>query len=212
MTPLFVQLAQTVAGNVITIIALGLAAAIIGYLVAWYYAKSVYTPVIKKLETEKSDLLGEVSKLEGDIRSLKAESDKLNSKLSKLEEELAKKGKELEELSEKRLAVGKYVVSVAKNGNFYFNLKATNGQTILSSEMYTTKAACINGIESIQRNCNEDARYDRLESSDNKPYFNLKASNGQIIGTSERYESGANMEKGIASVKRNGISKTIIEE
>ena len=115
-------------------------------------------------------------------------------------------------MSEKRIAVGRYVVNVAKNGNYYFNLKATNGQTILSSEMYTTKQACMNGIESVQRNCNEDGRYDRLQSNSNKPYFNLKASNGQIIGTSEMYESETNMEKGIASVKRNGSTKNIVEE
>jgi uncharacterized protein YegP (UPF0339 family)/cell division protein FtsB len=212
MTPLFVQLAQTVTGNVITIVALELAAAVLGYIVAWYYAKSVYTPVIKGLETEKSDLTSQVSKLEENIKSLKAESETLNGKITKLEETLANKGKELEELSEKRLAVGKYVVSAAKNGNYHFNLKATNGQVILSSEMYSTKAACMNGIESVQNNCNEDVRYDRLQSSNDKSYFNLKASNGQIIGTSEMYESEANMEKGIASVKRNGISKDIVEE
>jgi uncharacterized protein len=93
-----------------------------------------------------------------------------------------------------------------------FNLKATNGQTILTSEMYSSKAACTNGIESVVNSCEDDTKYDRKRSSNDKPYFNLKASNGQVIGTSEMYESEAGMETGIASVKRNGISTNIVEE
>ena len=66
-----------------------------------------------------------------------------------------------------------------------FNLKATNGQVILASEGYATKAACENGIESVRKNAQVDARFDRLEAKNGKPYFNLKATNGQIIGNSE---------------------------
>jgi uncharacterized protein YegP (UPF0339 family) len=82
-------------------------------------------------------------------------------------------------------------------------MKATNGQVILTSEGYSNKAACVNGIESVMKNATDDARYDRKTSSNGKDYFNLKAGNGQIIGTSEMYESKAAMENGIASVKKN---------
>ena len=48
--------------------------------------------------------------------------------------------------------MGKFVITVRKNGEFQFNLKATNGQVILTSEGYTTKAACLSGIESVKKN------------------------------------------------------------
>lgn len=99
--------------------------------------------------------------------------------------------------------MGKFVITKRNNGEFQFNLKAGNGQTILASEGYTTKAACTNGIESVKTNSQDDGRFDRKESSNGKPYFNLKASNGQIIGTSEMYESVASRENGIESVKKN---------
>lgn len=99
--------------------------------------------------------------------------------------------------------MGKFVITKRANGEFQFNLKAGNGQTILTSEGYTTKAAATNGIESVQKNSQDDSRFDRKESSNGKPYFNLKASNGQIIGSSEMYESVAARENGIESVKKN---------
>lgn len=99
--------------------------------------------------------------------------------------------------------MGKFEITKRKNGEFQFNLKASNGQVILSSEGYTTKENCKNGIESVKKNSTVDARYDRLVSKNEKPYFNLKATNGQIIGTSELYESVASRENGIDSVKKN---------
>jgi uncharacterized protein YegP (UPF0339 family) len=99
--------------------------------------------------------------------------------------------------------MGTFVISKRTNGEFQFRLKAGNGQEILASEGYTTKAACLNGVESVKKNSQEDARFDRLESKNGKFYFNLKATNGQIIGTSEMYESKASMENGIASVAKN---------
>ncbi|NDW08383.1 YegP family protein [Dysgonomonas sp. 520] len=99
--------------------------------------------------------------------------------------------------------MGKFEISLRKNGEFQFNLKATNGQVILSSEGYTTKANCKNGIESVKKNGPIDERYERKESKNGKWYFNLKATNGQIIGTSEMYESVAGRDNGIESVKKN---------
>lgn len=108
--------------------------------------------------------------------------------------------------------MGKFVISKRKNGEFQFNLKAGNGQVILASEGYKTKAACNNGIESVRKNAVEDKRYDRLEAKNGKPYFNLKATNGQIIGSSEMYESEASRENGIASVKKNAPDATVADE
>jgi uncharacterized protein YegP (UPF0339 family) len=105
--------------------------------------------------------------------------------------------------------MGKFEITTRKNGEVQFNLKAGNGQTILSSEGYTTMAACKNGIESVRKNSQDDKRFDRLEAKNGKPYFNLKAGNGQIIGNSEMYESVAARENGIESVKKNAPDATI---
>ncbi|KIO54780.1 YegP family protein [Flavobacterium hibernum] len=104
--------------------------------------------------------------------------------------------------------MGKFVITKRTNGEFQFNLKAGNGQTILTSEGYTTKAACTNGIESVKTNSQDDGRFDRKEAKNGKPYFNLKAGNGQIIGSSEMYESVSARENGIESVKKNAPEAT----
>jgi peptidoglycan hydrolase CwlO-like protein len=101
MTQLFIILAHSVAGAVITIIALLLVAAIIGYLTAWFYAKSVYTPIIKGLEAEKEDLLKQVAGLKDDVSRLNKKVEDLNGKISNLEAEAAKKEKEIKELKSK---------------------------------------------------------------------------------------------------------------
>lgn len=95
------------------------------------------------------------------------------------------------------------MISTRKNGEFQFNLKAGNGEVILTSEGYTAKASCLNGIESVKKNSTDDNRYDRKEAKNGKFFFNLKAGNGQIIGSSEMYESASGRDKGIESVKRN---------
>ena len=106
---------------------------------------------------------------------------------------------------------GWYEVSKSSNGQFRFVLKAANAETILTSELYSTRAGADGGIASVQANSPLDERYDRKEAKDGKPYFNLKAANHQIIGTSEQYSSEAAREKGIASVKHNGPT-TVVKE
>lgn len=107
--------------------------------------------------------------------------------------------------------MGKFVISTRKNGEFQFNLKAGNGQTILASEGYSTKAACENGIESVRKNSQEESRFEKLEAKSGQPYFNLKAGNGQVIGNSEMYESEASRDNGIASVMKNAPEATVEE-
>lgn len=99
--------------------------------------------------------------------------------------------------------MGKFVITKRANGEFQFNLKAGNGQVILASEGYTTKAACENGVESVRKNSQDEARFERLTSKNDKYYFLLKATNGQAIGSSEMYESVASRDNGIESVKKN---------
>lgn len=99
--------------------------------------------------------------------------------------------------------MGKFVIKKRTNGEFQFDLKAGNGQIILTSEGYSTKANCQNGIESVKKNSQEELRFDKKMSKNDKYYFNLKATNGQVIGTSEMYESEAGRDNGIASVQKN---------
>jgi peptidoglycan hydrolase CwlO-like protein len=117
MKTLFILLAQSVTGAVITIVALLLVAAIIGYLTAWFYAKSVYTPIIKDLEAEKADLIKQVAGLKDDISKLNVKVDKLNEKIGQLEEEVAKKAKEITAREKEIAARDKEIQSLKKPGN-----------------------------------------------------------------------------------------------
>lgn len=99
--------------------------------------------------------------------------------------------------------MAKFEITKRTNGEFQFNLKAGNGQVILTSEGYTTKTACENGIQSVKNNAPTDSRYERKTSSNDKFFFNLKATNGQIIGTSQMYTTEQGRENGIDSVKTN---------
>lgn len=106
----------------------------------------------------------------------------------------------------------RYQITKDKKGEHRFNLTAKNGQVVLSSEGYSARAGCLSGIESVRKNCGDDGNYDRKTSSDDKHFFNLLAGNKKVIGTSQRYASKANMEKGIESVKNNGASAEVHDE
>jgi uncharacterized protein YegP (UPF0339 family) len=105
---------------------------------------------------------------------------------------------------------GWFELKKSSNGQqFHFSLKAGNGEAILKSEMYESKAAAENGIESVQKNSGLDERYEKKTSTSGKPYFVLKAGNHQVIGSSEMYESESGCDNGIESVKKNGSTETI---
>ena len=104
---------------------------------------------------------------------------------------------------------GCFELKLAKNGEFFFNLLAANGQNILKSEMYSSKSAAMNGIASVQNNCAEDGQYECKESTNGKAYFVLKAKNHQVIGQSQMYESDSGCTNGIDSCKSNGTSENI---
>lgn len=99
--------------------------------------------------------------------------------------------------------MGRFVLSSRANGRFQFNLLADNHEVILTSQGYSTRSACEKGIASVRKHALEDRYFERNRSTDSKYYFNLKSSNGKVIGTSEMYESTFGMETGIESVKRN---------
>jgi uncharacterized protein len=106
---------------------------------------------------------------------------------------------------------GKFEIKKSASGKFHFNLKAGNGQIILSGEMYDTKAAAENGIESVKKNAPEAGRFEKRTSSQGDSYFVLKAGNGQEIGRSEMYSSDAACDNGIESVQNNAPDAEVIE-
>ena len=122
--------------------------------------------------------------------------------------------------------MGKFVIRTVNSG-IKFDLKATNGQVILTSEVYTTKAACRNGVESIMKNAPvanvEDQTVEGFETMTHPKFemyqdkagefrFRLKARNGEIIGVSEGYTTKANCVNGVESVKKNAAEAEIVEE
>ena len=118
---------------------------------------------------------------------------------------------------------GKFVITTAKNGEFTFNLKASNGEVILTaSETYTTMSACENGIASVKKNSSaniEDQtrsetqkhpKYELYKDKAGEYRFRLKAANGEIIGKSEGYKAKASAKKGIASIAKNAPDAPIV--
>lgn len=108
--------------------------------------------------------------------------------------------------------MSKFIVTKSSNGEHRFKLNASNGETILVSEGYSSKAACTNGIDSVKTNASHDERYEKKISTNSKYYFNLKSTNGQVIGTSQMYESSSGRDNGIISVKNNAPTATIDDQ
>ncbi|WAT02943.1 YegP family protein [Rouxiella chamberiensis] len=107
------------------------------------------------------------------------------------------------------MATGHFDLKKAKNGQFHFTLKAGNGEVILGSEMYASKASAENGITSVQNNATDEGQYEMKAGKDGQHYFVLKAKNHQVIGVSEMYTTASSAQKGMQSVVKNGSSKDI---
>ena len=106
---------------------------------------------------------------------------------------------------------GKFELKKTESGKFMFNLKAGNGQIILVSQMYESKASAENGIESVRKNSADDARFERKVAKNGEPFFSLTATNGQNIGKSETYSSESAMENGVQSVKTNAPDAEVVD-
>lgn len=121
--------------------------------------------------------------------------------------------------------MSKFVIREVPSG-IKFDLKAANGQTIATSEVYTAKNVCLKGIQSVRKNAPaakwEDQTQEGFRSVTNPKFemyrdkagefrFRLKARNGEIIATSEGYSSKAACENGIESVRKNAPIAEIVE-
>ena len=107
---------------------------------------------------------------------------------------------------------GKFVMAKTNNGYLVVNLKAGNGEVILTSEFYKAKASALTGIESARKNALEDTQFERRTSKADEPFFVLKAGNGEVLGRSEMYSSVAAMENGIASVMKNAPDAALVDD
>ena len=108
--------------------------------------------------------------------------------------------------------VGKFHLKKSSDGQFRFVLKAPNGETILTSELYRAKPSALNGIESVKKNAPFDERYERKVDKAGHARFVLKAANHEVIGSSESYNSEAARDAGIESVKANAPAAPIEDE
>ena len=97
---------------------------------------------------------------------------------------------------------GKFECFKDKKGEIRFRLKAGNGEVILSSEGYKGKASCDNGIESVRKNSAIEDRFEKTTTGSGKFRFSLKASNGQVIGTSQNYKTESGRDNGIKPASR----------
>ena len=122
--------------------------------------------------------------------------------------------------------MGKFVIKGVKSG-VKFDLKAGNGEVILTSEVYNSLASCKSGIASVQKNAPiaavEDQTAENFEKQKNPKFeiytdkagefrFRLKARNGQIIGVSEGYKKMASCANGVDSVRKNAAESKVEDE
>ena len=105
---------------------------------------------------------------------------------------------------------GKFEIYKDRAGKHRFRLKATNGEIILASQGYTSIAAAKNGVESVRRISQDNARFERKEGN-GKYRFNLRATNGQVVGTSESYNTKRAREIGVRSVASNAPNAKVID-
>ena len=88
--------------------------------------------------------------------------------------------------------------------SFMFNLTASNGRVILSSEPYTSKSGALHGIEAVRKNSSDGEHYEKKTSPKGKYFFTLMAGNNQVIGSSDMYESETGRDQDIGVVMVDG--------
>lgn len=101
------------------------------------------------------------------------------------------------------------VYQSGKNKDFRFRLKADNGQTILSSEAYKSRAACVNGITSVKKNAKDPKRITKSVTPSKMFRFAITAGNNEVIGISQNYKSESGRNNGIDSLKRNAAKAEV---
>ncbi len=105
---------------------------------------------------------------------------------------------------------GKFETFTGNGGKQYFRLRANNGIPILASQGYADKRGCTNGIKSVQKHCKDIKNFDKKVAKDGRVFFNLMASNGQVIAKSQMYKSRSGMNNGIKSIMNNAPGANVV--
>lgn len=100
----------------------------------------------------------------------------------------------------------RFEITRNEKGEYYFKLVNSDGKTLIRSEGYNAKAGCTNGVESVRKNAADDNRYDLKTAKDGRPYFNLKAANGQIIGTSPMFADESARDAAVTATKADAAT------
>lgn len=107
--------------------------------------------------------------------------------------------------------MGQFEITKTKNGEFFFHLKASNGQTLMKSEKYMTKDSTKKGIESVRRNSADRSKFDVFEPKGGKPYFSLRAVNGRVVASSEPYANVADRDAALKTVYTTASKAKIVD-
>lgn len=105
----------------------------------------------------------------------------------------------------------KFEIKISENGKYHFNLKAGNGQVILSSGLYETLDAAQTAISDTRAAAEADTNFERKTSTADEPYFVLNGPDEKMLGRSEMYSSTSAMENGIESVKKNAPDAEVVQ-
>ncbi len=106
---------------------------------------------------------------------------------------------------------GKFEVFTGSRGKQYFRLKANNGIPILASQGYADKRGCNNGIKSVKKHAADIKNFDKKVAKDGRVFFNLMASNGQVIAKSQMYKSRSGLNNGIKSIMNNAPDAEVVQ-
>ncbi|MXR37132.1 YegP family protein [Craterilacuibacter sinensis] len=106
---------------------------------------------------------------------------------------------------------GKFEVSKSKNGKYLFNLKAGNGQIILTSQLFDSLHHAIEAAQYLQSEPKLDARIRRKISTVGDPYFSVLGRGDKVLARSEMYSSSSAMERGIDSLLDHAPTAQVID-
>jgi len=106
---------------------------------------------------------------------------------------------------------GKFELKLSSNGKHFFNLLSAKGQVLLVSEMYESRAAALNGIDSVRKNAANPARYHRAEAAGGKSYFSLKAGNHQVIGTSPMHADAVARDAAVSAAMSEAVEAALVD-
>lgn len=104
---------------------------------------------------------------------------------------------------------GTFELKKSSDQQFRFVVKSDTGETLLTSELYTTKSAAQQGMAAVRANCALAERYERKRASNGHEFFNLKAANHQVIGTSPLRATEAAREADLACLQAQGVLATL---